>query len=366
MKEGETIVVETQERVPLKVGVGKYFFGNGCIMELSKEILRFGGRPLVIGGVSSTELILNKCKSEWDRYGINTNIIKHNGECSINWAKKYAEYGKKSKSTVVVGIGGGKCIDLAKAVATLGNWSIITVPTSAATCVATSAVCVMYDDEGRTDCSIPMNQEVDVAIADTEIIAAAPRRTLAAGIMDSIAKLVEVKHKLNIVSYRDCNLKQYIGYINSKGIYEFLINEGKQAYEGDYPAERYTDLIMTNLLHTSIVSGFCSGSSQMALAHALYDSLRKWFVEDTRAYMHGELVAIGILLQMYFNRDSDSEIEKIKKLMKSMNMPMRLTESGFKDTEENRKILINSIEKITNMDDEKDKSMLIQLLPLII
>lgn len=347
------------ERIPLKVGVGKYFYGKGCIEELTKEIIRFGGKPLVIGGISSTEIILNRCRDEWKTSHIQAHIIKHSGECSVNWAEKYVKEGLAAGCTVVVGIGGGKCIDLAKAAATIGKWNVITVPTSAATCVATSAVCVMYDDQGRTDHSIAMNQEVDVAIVDTEIIAAAPRRTLAAGIMDSVAKLVEVKHKLHISSYKDCELRQYIGYINAKGIYDFLLGEGKNAYEGNYTDDQYSDLFMTNLLHTSVVSGFCSGAAQMALAHALYDALRKWFVDDTRKAMHGELVAIGVLLQMRFNGDPYWEIKRVRELMERMHMPVYLEDAGFVGTAENKNVLIEEIAKISGLESQKDMDSLI-------
>lgn len=346
--------MQTEKYVPLRVGVGKYFYGKGCIKQLTEEILRFGGRPLVIGGKTSSEIILNICKDEWTKQNISAQIYKHTGECSVNWAKKYVQAGFKAGCTVVVGIGGGKCMDLAKAVAVLGKWNIITVPTSAATCVATSAVCVMYNDEGRTDHSIQMDREVDVAIADTEIIASAPKRTLAAGIMDSVAKLVEIEHKLNISSYKDCELKQYIGFINSKGIYDFLIHEGADAYEKGISYERYTDIILTNLLHTSVVSGFCSGVSQMALAHALYDSLRKWFVEDTREAMHGEIVGIGVLMQMAFNNEKYTEFDCIHHVMEKMNMPTNLEAIGFIDTIENRRKLMDSIIEIANLDREKD------------
>lgn len=330
----------------LRVGCGKFYYGNGCIQELTSEIIRLGGRPLIIGGPSSVDKIITRFADEWNDRGIEAHIYKHDGACSRKWADTYAKIAAEHNCTVILGIGGGKCIDLAKATATIAKMDIINVPTSVATCVASSAVCIMYNDDGTPDGSIAMLKEVDVVIADTDIIATAPKRLLAAGILDSIAKLPEVVHNSYIKTYSDCPIEKYICVINSKGIYEFLMGKARGAYENGAACGYLTDVILVNLLHTSVVSGFSSGVNQLAIAHGFYDFMRRYFPAESQNHLHGEIVAVGILSQLRFNC---SDYSSVLSLMRDMNMPLDAASVGFIKTEENIALLCDYLVKATGL-----------------
>ena len=330
----------------LRVGCGKFIYGNGCIKELTSEIIRLGGRPLIIGGPSSVDKICGRFDDEWKNRGIDAYVCKHVGACSRGWANTYAEMAAEHNCTVIIGVGGGKCIDLAKAAATIAKMDIINVPTSVATCVASSAVCIMYNDDGTPDGSIGMLKEVDVVIADTDIIATAPRKLLASGILDSIAKLPEVVHNVHIETYSDCPIEKYICVINSKGIYEFLMGSAKGAYDKGIDCGYLTDVILVNLLHTSVVSGFSSGVNQLAIAHGFYDFMRRYFPSESQAHLHGEIVAVGILSQLRFNK---SDYNDVLSLMKYMNMPIDAASVGFIKTEENIALLCDYLVNATGL-----------------
>lgn len=325
--------------VNLRVGAGKFFYGHGCIRELAPEIKRLGGRPLMIGGPSSVKRVLELCNAALEAENIHPIVKAHTDACSRRWADAYAALAKKEGCTLILGVGGGKCLDLAKCAATFGGMDIICVPTSVATCVASSSVCIMYRDDGRPDGSVAMGKEVDVVIADTDVIATAPKRTLAAGIFDSIAKLPEVIHNTHISSYRDCSLEKYICTVNSQAIYDFLMGEGRNVYDNGLASGRFTDLILTNLLHTSVVSGFSSGVNQLALAHGLYDCVRRSFTKEASHMLHGEIVAVGILMQLHFNQMDENYISEVRALMGHMQLPTTLAQLGIEPTEENLQLL---------------------------
>lgn len=327
--------------VNLRVGVGKFFYGHGCIRELAAEALRLGGRPLVIGGPTAVKLVLSLCEAEFAAAGIQPVVRVHTGACSRSWAEKYREEARSLGCTLILGVGGGKCLDLAKCAATFAGLDLICVPTSVATCVASSSVCIMYHDDGTPDGSVAMAKEVDVVIADTDLIATAPKRLLAAGIFDSLAKLPEVVHNTKIESYQDCTLEKYICTVNSRAIYDFLMGEGPKVYDQGLASGRFTDVILTNLLHTSVVSGFSCGVNQLALAHGLYDFMRRSFTKEAAHMLHGELVAVGILMQLKFNRMPDAYVRQVRALMAHMQLPTRLADIGLAPTPENLQLLVD-------------------------
>lgn len=342
------------QSVTLRVGVGKFLYGHGCIRELGGEVDRLGGKPLVVGGPSTTPLVLRLVEEDFRARGIHPVIYTLTGECSKNNARLLGKMAEENDCTVILGVGGGKCMDLAKCAATYSGMDLINVPTSVATCAASSAVCIMYDDEGVPDGSVQMSKEVDVVIADTDVIAAAPKRTLAAGIFDSIAKLPEVLHNRTVSTYQDCILEKYICVVNSQAIYDFLIGEGPKVFDQGLASGRFTDVILTNLLHTSIVSGFSLGVDQLALAHGFYDFMRRAFTREAAHILHGELVALGILMQLKFNRMDGRYIDQVRATMRHMNLPTTMPEVCFEPTEENIQRLVDYLMPATALPAEDE------------
>ncbi|WP_343247195.1 iron-containing alcohol dehydrogenase [Diplocloster hominis] len=322
------------EMSPLKVGCGKFFHGRGAIQYLPGEIRRLGGKALIIGGRTSLEHFWDCAGPLFQADGTPYVTLTHTGSCTADRAMEFVNIAKENTCNVLVAVGGGKCIDNVKCASVFSGLPVITVPASIATCAATSMVAIMYNEKGQRSPAVNLKKEVDVCIADHDLIATAPRRTLAAGILDSMAKYPESLHKKQVTGYQSCDLKEYIQIINAKAIYEFLSGEYEDLYRNNGSAGRFDDAILTNLLHTSIVSGFADGSGQLAVAHATYDFIRNYHTSKGSAFLHGELVAIGLLIQMAFNRCPASEIDQIRRIMREMDMPLTLNEIGYDTSKE--------------------------------
>ena len=348
----------------LKVGCGKFFYGKNVLSQLPGEILRLGGKALIVGGehaLSSFNLIAGNMLS-----ASNFELITHHDQCTKEKAEYYSKKALNEGFTVLVGIGGGRCLDNVKCASVFSGLPVITVPTSIATCVATSMTCIMYNDKGQREPAVNLKKEVDVCIADMDLIATAPRRLLASGIMDSLAKYPESFHQLNISSYRDCQLKEYIQVITAKIIYDFLLGEYTDLYSQGNQASHFKDVILTNLLHTSIVSGFADGSGQLAIAHATYDFMRNYHTEEGQNFLHGEIVAVGLLVQMAFNQMEQSEIERVRNAMRYMNMPLTLQDLGYPTSKENLDFFLSVIAKNTNIHSHEDLMKLSKSMQLIL
>ena len=71
-----------------------------------------------------------------------------NGEASENEIARLSQIAKDNNINVIVGVGGGKTLDTAKAISDDLNSPVIIVPTTASTDAPTSALSVIYSDEG--------------------------------------------------------------------------------------------------------------------------------------------------------------------------------------------------------------------------
>lgn len=344
----------------LKVGCGKFFHGKGVLSVLTEEIRRLGGKALIIGGKKSLRAFLNQAvagdlliSSE-----IECRMIEFTGECTVARAKCYADMAVRDGFTVFVAVGGGKCIDTVKCASVFSSLPIITVPSSIATCVATSMTAIMYNDKGQREPAVNLEKEVDVCIADRDLISTAPDRTLAAGILDSIAKYPECLHQKKADSCTDCDLKDYIQIINAKGIFDFLLTKYSDIYGQKKDCSLFDDFILTNLLHTSIVSGFANGSGQLAVAHATYDFMRNHNTQKAADFLHGEIVAVGLLVQMRYNGFPDRIIEEVRTAMKAMDMPCTLKDLNYETTNENVLFYIDHISADSNINTTTEKARL--------
>ena len=103
---------------------GKYIQGAGAIKRLGDYL-----KPLADAGLAAE-------------------IAPFGGECSHNEINRLRDIAGNAKCTAVLGIGGGKTLDTAKALAHFMNVPVAIAPTIASTDAPCSALSVIYTDEG--------------------------------------------------------------------------------------------------------------------------------------------------------------------------------------------------------------------------
>ena len=316
-----------------RIGCGRYLQRAGLLKECGGEIASLGKAPLIVGGKTALELTRETIEKSVRKSGLRYGVEEHRGSCNRERAEELAQRVAREGYDVIVGVGGGVLMDFAKLIGDVAHLPVINIPTSSATCAAYTPLSVCYTPEGRTVGTVHFGYEVSAVLVDTAILAAQPTRLLLAGVFDALAKFLEIKQ-------RYCEESE----VNPLGL-DWAYHLAKRSYQvltektpgclSDLKEGKITpaveEIFFTAIAVTGVISGIARGSNQTALAHKFYEGTRAMFFEESRTYLHGEIVGVGLLLQNHFNGETEHN-EFLLSLMKQYDMPSNLLEIGLTPT----------------------------------
>lgn len=113
-------------------------------------------------------------------------------------------------------------MDLAMATAELAGVGVVNIPTSIATCAAFTCMSVMYTPEGGHKDSWRYDHEIDAVLVDLQVIADCPARYMASGILDAMAKRIEIQNGRPSISLADTPVDLFSAYRMAEYTYEAL------------------------------------------------------------------------------------------------------------------------------------------------
>ncbi len=307
------------------------FKGENIISRVKENIIHLGNRPLIVGGnttlpIISTHLkaILRECKE------INIISKSYSPECSENSLRSLSYLVKEHEANIVIGVGGGKALDMAKILAQYNKLPVVTIPTSGATCAAWTALSNIYTNQGVFEYDVSLSRCPDILILDYAIIRTAPQRTLVAGIGDAIAKWYEASIVLNNVDSSQTLTMAAIQH--AKSIKNILLQKSYIAVNNIYGKEWF-EVIDACILLAGIVSGLGGASCRTVAAHAVHNGLTN--IKATHKILHGEKVAYGILVQLRLEEImQNSYLAKISrqqllKFYQKIGLPKSLEDLGL-------------------------------------
>jgi len=169
----------------------RYVQGPGALDELAGLVAPLGPAPLVISDVFVMELLGDRIERQLVAAGLHPLLRSLRGEITRASVSELASSCAGTDVSVAVGVGGGKSIDAAKAVAMLLGLPVVTVPSIASNDSPTSAAVAVYDEQGVMVAVDRMHRNPEAVIVDTELIARAPAALLRAGIGDAVSKKFE-------------------------------------------------------------------------------------------------------------------------------------------------------------------------------
>lgn len=294
-------------------GCGRFRMEADLLERSAEEILRFGRRPLLVCDDNSHAVAFDKVAASLAAAGVELRELRHNGFCCRDDALAFAEAGALDGADVVLGCGGGVICDFSKCIAHLAGAPLVTIPTSSAQCCAFTPIAVCYTREGRYVSTSHFPLEIASALLDTTVLSRQPPRLLAAGALDAMAKKIELEFWAQLdgmdpASAAGASAASGIAAAISDFIYDDLDAKVDAALadlaKGD-PTPTLRDVFFDSIVGAGIVSGIAGGSKQVALAHRFYFFARQRDPATGRRFTHGELVAVGLVMQHAYNGRPD-------------------------------------------------------------
>jgi glycerol dehydrogenase len=305
----------------------RYYQGPGVFDDLGAILAPLGPDPLIVIDAFMLGALGARLEATLAKAGVNATIRSFGGEITYPAIDSLIAGLNGVVPSAAVGIGGGKSLDAAKAIALKLTVPVVTVPTIASNDSPTSAAIAMYDDTHAMIAVDRLPRSPEAVIVDTVIIATAPARLLRAGIGDAIAKKYEAEGCLTGTGRTPFGTRPlHTAIIIADACYHTLRTHAADALAA---AERQqvNDALEAVVEATILMSGLGFENGGLSLAHSMTRGLVK--ARGAKDAIHGDQVAYGLLVQLAFEERDDSVLADLFAFYRSIGLPVCLPELGM-------------------------------------
>lgn len=312
----------------------EYILAKGALDFLEEKLLERGLRKvLVVHGEKSWEAT----KPFWPKFNVVVyDEYVYGGECSQEEIRGLAA--ALYNCDGVVGVGGGKVLDLVKAVSFSTRVPVVLIPTLASNCSPWTPISVIYDDYGAFIRYEVYPVSTSLVLVEPRILIGAPLEIFIAGIGDTLAKWYEADVQLANISNKPVPLQ--ISHYTARQCKDLILRHSVKAIHSVKTGELNEDFIKvveTIIVLGGMVGGFGSQYGRIAGAHAIHNGITS--LEESHYALHGYKVAYGILVQLVLE-NKWTEIEALLPFYELLGLPRSMMEIGVKELTEQK---INSV-----------------------
>jgi glycerol-1-phosphate dehydrogenase [NAD(P)+] len=294
--------------------------GHGAIEKIGEVFFKITNskKAIIVTGKTSAEIAGNRAREILESSGITVNMILTEEATDEN-VEIVKEEAKEFDAKVIIGVGGGTKIDIAKKSAFDLGIDFISVPTSA----SHDGVASPRASIKKNGLSVSVEASMPAAIiADTEIIVTAPFRFLASGAADVLSNLTALKDWS--LAHR---LKGERVSSSAYAISEFAAKEIINNASDIKPNLEESVWLVIKQIAFSGIAMSVAGSSRPAsgaehmFAHSV-DTIKKG------NGLHGELCGIGSIISMYLH---GGDWRMIRDTLQKIGAPTRLDQVSLKE-----------------------------------
>jgi glycerol dehydrogenase len=321
----------------------RYVQGPGVSRQLATEMRAVGleGPVLMAAGNAAIARLAPAWAESFAEAGWMHRVLAFGGESSRREIAAIAAEASACGARTIVGAGGGKVLDAARAAAAALRLPFVSCPTVCSTDAPTSALSVIYADEGPRRGSVEVyeihRRSPDLVLVDTRVIAESPPRFLAAGIGDALSTFYEARAT---VAGKAANMRGGRSTLAALELAQLcrdvVFEHGAAALAAcrrrvvDDPFERVVEA-------ATLLSGLGFESAGLAAAHAVHNGLTA--IPATHGLLHGEKVAFGTLVHLMLEAqrstgeaaraDAEAEAQRVAAFLVGVGLPVTLGELGI-------------------------------------
>lgn len=317
----------------------EYILKEGILEELEPKLIERGlQNVLIVHGIKSWQA----AKPFFPKFTqVAHDEYTYNGECSLSEIEVLAELIKTKSYDAIIGVGGGKVLDLVKSVCHVTHISSILIPTLASNCSPWTPVSVIYDEQGKFIRYDIYPVSASLLLIEPRILLHAPVKMLIAGIGDTLAKWYEADVQIAGIENKPVPLQ--ISHFTAAQCKDLIWKHSEEAVTAAREAHLTDDFIKiveTVIVLGGMVGGFGDHFGRIAGAHSIHNGLTA--IHSTHDALHGDKVAYGILVQLVLEEKWE-EIEAILPFYQVLGLPVSLVNIGI--TEINEDIITVIAEK---------------------
>ncbi len=315
-----------------RIEMARYvYMGPGLLKELPEIVLKLGyERPkllIVTGSTKTLEITRRRVLPLSDQFSQDVEVLSI--DSNMSYLKRLRELLSKIKGVkpdLLIGVGGGRVLDATKIFSGLLNLPYINIPTNAS-----------HDGTASPVISSPLKSLIEVIlntpmkilapeaiIADIEIIASAPRRSISAGVGDMVAKFTAVKDWRLAYMIRGEEFSEYAAALSIMSA-RLVARRAKVIGMGGLEG---TAVLVKALIGSGVAISIAGSSrpasgSEHLFSHALdYLSGRRGF----RPAMHGEQCGVGAIMMAKLH---GINWRRIREVLKAVGAPVNAEELGI-------------------------------------
>ncbi|MFB6082923.1 MAG: NAD(P)-dependent glycerol-1-phosphate dehydrogenase [Halorientalis sp.] len=304
-------------RLPRNVVVG-----HGVLDETVDAVaeLHLTGRPLVVTSPTPREVAGDRVVESFGAEGKEPALTTVE-EASFAEVERVIETARAEEVGFLIGVGGGKVIDITKMAADELGLGFVSVPTAASHDGIVSGRGSV--PEGDTRHSVAAEPPLAV-VADTEILADAPWRLTTAGCADIISNYTAVKdwqlaHRLKNVEY-----SEYAGAL-SQMTAEMLVENADSVKKG---LEESAWVVVKALVSSGVAMSIAGSSRPASGAEHLFSHQLDRLVPGEA--LHGHQVGVGSIVTEYLH-SGETEWRSIRDALAGIGAPTTADELGIND-----------------------------------
>ncbi len=305
----------------------RYLQGPGALDQLGAQVALLAPSAVLIADRFVLDLVGARVAASCQASGVALSTGEFSGDITPAEVQRLTDQLATAKPGVVIAAGGGKGIDVGKAVARALGSQVVTVPTVASNDAPTSKIFVLYDEHHRLLSVEHLAHNPAAVVVDTALIAAAPPRLLLAGIGDALSKKFEVERcaaagGLNIYGGLGTQAALVLADLSYRSVRE----HAEPAIEAVRRAT--TDAHLESLVEaTVLLSGLCFENGGLSVSHAMTRGLSA--IAGTASSLHGLQVAYGLLVQLTLEERDAAFMAELRGFYQRTGLPQDLNELGL-------------------------------------